>query len=98
MNGWMRAPYIYDAGLIDDNTSDLTPSLAAIAAGATPGFRPAPPGTGSVISQFRHLRHNFIIANYNSYDTMETDDGSSRYILSSSKIVMLSRFACCPSR
>lgn len=80
MNSWHRAPYIYDHGLIDDNTTNETPTLADIVAGATPGYRPAPAGVGSVVSNYRRLRNNFIVGNYNVYDNMETDDASSRYL------------------
>ena len=87
MNSWHRAPYIYDHGLVDDNSTNEMPSLAEIAAGATPGYRAAPPGVGSVINKYRKLRHNFLIGNYNVYDTMETDDASSRYMTTSNYLL-----------
>jgi hypothetical protein len=81
MNSWHRSPYIYDHGLVDDNTTNETPSLSEIEAGsATPGFSAAPSGVGSVVSNYRRLSHNFIAGTYNTYDNMETDDASSRYL------------------
>ena len=90
MNSWHRAPYIYDKGLVEDNSSasNLMPSLAEIVAGATPGYRAAPSGAnGSVISNYRRLSHNFLIGSYNVYDNMETDDASSRYLHYSSYLL-----------
>lgn len=81
INSWHRAPYIYDSGLVDDaNGSSITPSLAEIAAGATPGYRAAPAGVGSVVSNYRRIAHNFLVGSYNVYDNIETDDASSRYL------------------
>ena len=56
------------------------PSLQDIKAGATPGYRPAPVGVGSVVSNYRRLHNNFLVGTYNVYDNMETDDASSRYL------------------
>jgi hypothetical protein len=71
---------IYDRGQIDDNSTNETPTLAEIAAGATPGYRAAPAGVGSVYSNYRRIVSNFLIGSYNVYDNMETDDASSRYL------------------
>ena len=49
-------------------------------AGATPGYRAAPAGLGSVISNYRRIAHNFLVGSYNVYDNIETDDASSRYL------------------
>ena len=54
-------------------------------AGATPGFkRQSGSGissNGSAIGQYRRLESNFLIGNYNVNSNLETDDGSSRYLL-----------------
>ena len=40
-----------------------------------------------MIGRYRRLTKNFILANYNTFTGMQTDDGSSRYIVASNYIV-----------
>lgn len=83
LNAWERGPYISDVGYIADNTTSLTPTVEQLMAGATPGFKLQPDGStrGSVVGQYRRLVSNFLLGTYNVNSNLETDDGSSRYLL-----------------
>ena len=79
-----RMPYS-DVGIVRNftkdayNTTSAMPSLQLLEAGYTPGFDPAPPSVGSVVSPFRRVHHN-LIANYNAEVTVTLDDASSRFL------------------
>ena len=81
---------IYDEGLVRNfskakfNTTDVddAPSLQQLEAGFFPGFDWAAPAgaAGSVVSPFRRIHHNFLIANYNADAAVLLDDGGSRFL------------------
>jgi hypothetical protein len=87
INAWERMPYISDIGVIRNvskaaiNTTMEMPSLQQLNAGFIPGFSPAPAGVGSVVSQFRRVYKNFLIANYNSLSAVTLDDAASRFLM-----------------
>jgi hypothetical protein len=85
LNAWERGPYVSDVGYIPDPSSNLRPTASELQAGATPGFKRQPgSGTtsnGSAVGQYRRLESNFLIGTYNVNANLETDDGSSRYLL-----------------
>lgn len=91
INVWERIPYIGDAtngGLVRNftkakfNTTDEMPSLELLRAGFTPGFDKAPPGhVGTVVSPFRRIHRNFLIANYNALSSVALDDAGSRTLM-----------------
>eukprot|EP00039_Didymoeca_costata_P002357 m.59603 g.59603 ORF g.59603 m.59603 type:complete len:982 (-) comp11259_c0_seq3:95-3040(-) len=81
LNAWERGPYISDIGYVEDPDSNLTPSSNELAAGATPGFKLDKSVNGSVVGQYTTLAHNFLLGNYNVNSNLETDDGSSRYLM-----------------
>jgi hypothetical protein len=62
------------------NTTDEMPTLAQLEAGYSPAYSPAPPGVGSVVSPFRRVRNNMLIANYQSLSAIALDDGGSRML------------------
>ena len=88
INAWERVPYIYDGGLVRNyskvkfNSTDVAdvPSLQQLESGAFPGFDRAPVGVGSVVSPFRRIHQNFLIANYNADAAVLLDDGGSRFL------------------
>jgi hypothetical protein len=57
------------------------PSLQQFREGYQPGFDSAPPGVGSVVSPFRRVHKNFIMANYNSLAAVLLDDAGSRFLM-----------------
>jgi hypothetical protein len=63
----------------------VRPTAAELMAGATPGFKrqpgSGPSSNGSAVGQYRRLESNFLVGNYNVNSNLETDDGSSRYLL-----------------
>eukprot|EP01044_Picomonas_judraskeda_P008485 COSAG03_NODE_972_length_5142_cov_3.351576_5_plen_194_part_00 len=85
LNAWERGPYFSDIGYLEDPSGNLKPSATELQAGATPGFKrqpgSGPASNGSAVGQYRRLESNFLIGNYNVNSNLETDDGSSRYLL-----------------
>jgi hypothetical protein len=87
INGWERAPYITEEGLVRNdtkavaNTTNAMPALEQLEAGFFPAYSHAPKGTGSVVSPFRRIHHNFMMANYNSLAGVLLDDGASRILM-----------------
>eukprot|EP01043_Picozoa_sp_COSAG02_P018684 COSAG02_NODE_878_length_16266_cov_8.886559_9_plen_240_part_00 len=85
LNGWERGPYFSDIGYLEDPSANLKPSATELQAGATPGFKrqpgSGPASNGSAVGQYRRLESNFLVGNYNVNSNLETDDGSSRYLL-----------------
>ena len=64
------------------NTTDEMPSLELLRAGYTPGFDSAPAGhAGTVISPFRRVHQNFLLANYNALSSVALDDAGSRTLM-----------------
>ena len=64
------------------NTTDEMPSLDSLRAGFTPGFDTAPAGhVGTVISPFRRIHQNFLLANYNAIAGVLLDDAGSRTLM-----------------
>ena len=57
------------------------PTLEELHAGAMPGFDLAPPGVGSVVSQFRRVHNNVLIANYHAHSGVTLDDAASRMLV-----------------
>ena len=93
LNGWERGPYVSDIGYVSDPSTNLKPSSAELVAGATPGFKIQQPGSGtsasagSAVGQYRRLESNFLFGTYNVHANMETDDGSSRYLVYNNYLV-----------
>ena len=91
INVWERMPYIGDStngGLLRNytkakyNTTDEMPSLEQLRAGFTPGFDNAPAGhIGTVVSPFRRIHQNFLMANYNALSSVALDDAGSRTLM-----------------
>ena len=81
LNAWERGPYFSDIGYVEDPTSSLTPTAAELEAGATPGFKLATQKGGSAVGQYTRIANNFLLGTYNVNSNLETDDGSSRYLL-----------------
>lgn len=63
------------------NSTSAMPTLQQFEAGYSPGFSPAPPGVGSVVSPFRRVHKNFFLANCNSLASVLLDDGGSRMLM-----------------
>lgn len=86
INQWERAPYISDIGMVRNyskaafNTTDEMPTLQQLEGGYSPAYSPAPPGVGSVVSPFRRVHNNVLIANYQSLSAVTLDDGGSRML------------------
>ena len=90
INVWERMPYISDVGMVRNFTKlpfNIT-SPASVPSRVqleSPDFYPAfdlaPPGTGSVVSPFRRIHNNFLIANYNSLAGVNLDDGGARALI-----------------
>jgi hypothetical protein len=76
-----RGPYFSDIGYVEDPTSNRTPTAAELDAGATPGFKLATQKGGSAVGQYTRIANNFLLGTYNVNSNLETDDGSSRYLL-----------------
>ena len=57
------------------------PTLVELHAGAMPGFDFASSGVGSVVSQFRRVHNNILIANYNALSGVTLDDAASRMLV-----------------
>eukprot|EP01050_Picozoa_sp_SAG11_P013817 SAG11_NODE_1644_length_4526_cov_1.563813_2_plen_112_part_00 len=80
-------PYISDVGLVRNftkaefNTTSEMPSLEMLRTGYNPGHGLAPPGVGSVVSQFRRVHNNILIANYASLSSVTLDDAGSRMLM-----------------
>ena len=87
INAWERLPYISDIGLgrnfskARENTTNEMPSLEQFRDGYYPAFDKAPPGVGSVVSPFRRLHKNILMANYNSLAAVLLDDAGSRFLM-----------------
>ena len=87
INAWERLPYISDMGLVRNftkapaNTTSEMPSLQQFREGYYPAYDPAPPGVGSVVSPFRRVHNNMIMANYNSLAAVLLDDAGSRFLM-----------------
>ena len=80
--------YITDEGLVRNfsktpfNSTSFAdaPTLEQLEAGFYPAFDPAPPGKGSVVSPFRRIHNNLLIANYNALAGVLLDDGGARVL------------------
>lgn len=84
MQAWERGPYFSELGYVEDPTSNLKPTSAELQAGATPGFKPVTDAAdykGSAVGLYTRIANNFLLGNYNVNSNLETDDGSSRYLL-----------------
>jgi len=81
LNSWERGPYFSDIGYRADPTSNLRPTSDELAAGATPGFVLDTSEEGSAVGQYTTLAYNFLMGTYNVNSNLETDDGSSRYLM-----------------
>ena len=81
LNAWERGPYFSDIGYVEDPSSNLKPTAAELEAGATPGFKLDTGEGGSAVGQYTRLANNFLMGVYNVNSNLETDDGSSRYLL-----------------
>jgi len=95
INVWERMPFIGDAtngGLVRNftkakyNTTDEMPSLELLRAGFTPGFDTMLTTEplhhiGTVISPFRRIHRNFLLANYNAVSSVLLDDAGSRMLV-----------------
>ena len=81
LNAWERGPYISDIGYVADNTTNTRPTADELEAGATPGFKRCTDKGGSAVGQYTTLAYNFLLGNYNVNSNLETDDGSSRYLM-----------------
>lgn len=81
MNSYERQPYINDQGMLRDKESNPMPTVAELDAGATPGYKLAPPGTPTTISRYRRVHRNMFVANYYSMGPYYTDDGTSRVLM-----------------
>lgn len=81
LNAWERGPYFSDIGYVDDPEANLKPTSAELQAGATPGFKLCQHPAGSAVGQYTRLANNFLLGTYNVNSNLETDDGSSRYLL-----------------
>ena len=99
INQWERAPYISDIGLVRNysktafNSTEEMPTLAQLEEGYFPAYSPAPPGVGSVVSPFRRVYNNVLIANYQSLSAVTLDDGGSRMLQYNNYIVCTTRHA-----
>ena len=88
INIWERMPYISDIGMVRNvsktpfNSTSFAdaPTLQQLEDGFYPGFDLAPPGRGSVVSPFRRVHNNLIIANYNALAGVNLDDGGARVL------------------
>ena len=87
LNAWERGPYFSDLGYVEDPSSNLKPTVEELAAGATPGFKRVTAAGGSAVGLYTRLANNFLLGNYNVNSNLETDDGSSRYLLYSNYFV-----------
>ena len=81
INSYERQPYINDRGMVRNEESARTPTVAELDAGATPGYKLAARGTATVISRYRRVHRNFFVANYYSTGPYYTDDGTSRVLM-----------------
>jgi hypothetical protein len=87
INVWERMPYISDIGLVRNyskaafNETTEMPTLAQFRGGFYPAFDLAANGVGSVVSPFRRIHNNFIIANYNALAGVNLDDGGARMLV-----------------
>lgn len=81
LNAWERGPYFSDLGYVADPASNLKPTSAELQAGATPGFKRVTTKGGSAVGLYTRIANNFLLGNYNVNSNLETDDGSSRYLL-----------------
>ena len=81
--------YISDIGLVRNfskaafnttSTADI-PTLEQLRDGFFPAFEHAPNGKASVVSAFRHIHNNFIMANYNALAGVNLDDGGARMLI-----------------
>lgn len=88
LNAWERGPYFSDLGYVADPTSNLRPTSAELQSGATPGFKLDTSPGGSAVGQYTRLSNNFLLGNYNVNSNLETDDGSSRYLMYNNYFVM----------
>lgn len=64
-----------------DASSNLRPTADELDAGAIPGFKLDTGKGGSAVGQYTTLAYNFLLGNYNVNSNLETDDGSSRYLM-----------------
>ena len=70
-NSWDRVPYISEIGMLPDPSAPPGDHRAHL-----PGHTPANASHPSVTPQFRQLRNNFILGNYNTLFAIDADDGS----------------------
>eukprot|EP01043_Picozoa_sp_COSAG02_P018683 COSAG02_NODE_878_length_16266_cov_8.886559_8_plen_461_part_00 len=87
INAWERLPYISDIGIVRNfskapfNTTSEMPSLDSLREGYFPAYDFAPKGIGSVVSPFRRVTKNLLMANYNSLAAVLLDDAGSRFLM-----------------